>query len=755
MRPMNRLFLFILIIFLLFGTVPAAFGQDTQEPVDIFFSSTGSIVSCGDQVVDAVLALPDTMVDYYQIELVSGQQLKVDVDAQAIGSDLDYILQLFDNTGTPLADGDDNLDDEVAPFDPSLEHTASATEVGPYIVAVSINLLDPEVIPEVPDSYQITFECTEVKPVSELQPGDLLASIGPSDASLISVDHETGIITDVRGPLGQFGQVGDIDFRDDGVLFGAAVDAIDDRLVGNIITVDPNSGEETWVGTLESGYVTALEFGGNPVTLYGIYQASENAASQLGTIDQGTGTFTFVEPGGVIDGYKNVDALAYDSGTDTMYGVGPGSAGIDLLTIDLATAEAQTVGFTGLKITISAIEFGPDGKLYGVTAPFRSSDKGTLVTIDTSSGTATEVVAVGGTEASTDALAPVSTSSTVSGLAFFPGWEESPPNSTTITSLDNNPFMGRLIDKFKFEGVQGESVKITVENLDREPEDALPPEDEKEKPRKIKSKWKWKKNNLLAARNLRGRAFLSLRDAMDGVHLRARDKGHMTLTIEEVLPATGLYYIILMQPVPRSLRVEYALTMTSSKDAATTLKATRLIEPRKCAHGENKETTDNTEQNGTVSTVLTTSLTSTSKSTSITSAGEGDDTQVGLTADGGGDTVVTETVEVLPQQPVAETLVVQDPVDDTGTVETQTADDAVSGGDTPDESADAAGDTAVEKPVVEAVDEPVIETSEEGNSAADDGGEADSGDDGSDEVDDDTVDDGYSDAPMEDPHHKG
>jgi hypothetical protein len=65
------------------------------------------------------------------IDLLSGQRLKVDVDAQAIGSQLDYVLQLFDNSGKTLTDGDDNLGDEAAPFDPSLEYTATAPTLLP------------------------------------------------------------------------------------------------------------------------------------------------------------------------------------------------------------------------------------------------------------------------------------------------------------------------------------------------------------------------------------------------------------------------------------------------------------------------------------------------------------------------------------------------------------------------------------------------------------------------------------------------
>ena len=85
---------------------------------------------------------------------------------------------------------------------------------------------------------------------------------------------------------------------------------------------------------------------------------------------------------------------------------------------------------------------------------------------------------------------------------------------------------------------------------------------------------------------------------MSDLDFRERVRGPMPLTIEAVLPANGLYYLILMQPVHRSLRVDYSLTMTSTEDAFTTLEATRLFERRNYTYSENKGTTDNTEQSG-------------------------------------------------------------------------------------------------------------------------------------------------------------
>ena len=610
MKAIHKLLLPILLFCLILGTVPTAFAQEAvsfaDETVNIdFIDNTGEarIVECGEHIADAELTWstnPPEVADYYRVILDLGQSLVVDVDTKSNEDErFDYILQLFDINGNSLADSDD----EAAPgetdgLDPYLKYTA--TKYGTYIVAVSTWYAA-----ETSSSYEITFECTAGEPVSEVEPGELLASTGRPDGLLISIDRETGI-TDFRAPLGGIGEVVDIEFRDDGVLFGAAVDEINkDGIIittGIIITIDPNTGAETQVGTLQSGYVTALEFGANPVdSLYGIYQAPDQAVSQLGTINQANGEFTVV---GKTD-YKTVHGLAYDSRTGTMYGVGSGSDGVELITIDLATGLATGVGPTGSDIQILAIDFGPDGKLYGVTAPFKA-DNGTLVTnlvtIDTSDGTATKA-----------AVLDVGSSIKVNGMTFKPGWLPQSDNKI-ITSLDDNPFVGRVIDKFKFEGDLGELVTIVLDILNKESEGELSPENAGTLPYVIKTASKCSKKNLLVDGEFKGRAFITLRDAICDRDFRVRERGPMPLTIETTLPAKGLYHIILMQPVPRALRVDYSLTMTSSLNAFKTLEATRLIEPRECKDHEEEVTIDSTEQQSGVITLKS--------SSSLTSADE-------------------------------------------------------------------------------------------------------------------------------------
>jgi hypothetical protein len=281
-----------------------------------------------------------------------------------------------------------------------------------------------------------------------------------------------------------------------------------------------------------------------------------------------------------------------------MYGVGPGPDGIELMTIDLATGLAKTVGYTGLKITILALEFAPDGKLlYGVTAPFKSDEDDTfvtaLVTIDTTDGTATEFVRVGGTTAATGALAVASPTSIVSGLAFVPGWEppDVDPVETTCSSTLTSPMTAgseiaerklfgfrlkrhhkhRAVGFFKFKATAGESVTIRL----AADEEIFA---EAEKKSIVYKLWKhWSKSRH------KGRAFLGLRDAIPGVKVKKKTKGRLPLelTVED-LPA-GWYYIMVVQPLFRFDKVDYwvdyHLTLDTGDPAGQTCQTLRVAWP--------------------------------------------------------------------------------------------------------------------------------------------------------------------------------
>ena len=233
------------------------------------------------------------------------------------------------------------------------------------------------------------FECsTREIAISE---GTLLGSTGNKGEALIEIDDATGAGV-LRSPHGSLGPVTEIDFREDGTLFGSTA-------TGRIIRIDPVRSTETLVGEHVFGVVNGLEFVGD--TLYGTFNIPRTVGSlSLVTVDQANGTLTII--GSM--GSGNVGGLAFNG--VTLYGVTSGAEAenSNLLTIDLATGAATVIGATGFN-HISALEFGPDGVLYGgVGGP--SPDAGSLVTLDPNTGAATVIGDTG---------FPV-----VSGLSFVP-----------------------------------------------------------------------------------------------------------------------------------------------------------------------------------------------------------------------------------------------------------------------------------------------------------------------------------------------
>jgi hypothetical protein len=214
--------------------------------------------------------------------------------------------------------------------------------------------------------YTLSVACSPVLPPPE--PGALLGATGNQGQALIDIDPTTGTGT-FRAPQGAFGPVTEIEFRDDGTLFGSTGGG-----TSNIITIDPATGEETLVGMHTLGMVNGLEFVGS--TLYGTFVPSPDEPSELVTVDQTTGALTFIGP----TGFSNIGGRTFDASSRTMYGV----ARSDLITIDLETGEGTLVGPTDFS-NVSALEFGPDGTLYGGIGG-ASSDAGSLISIDPATG---------------------------------------------------------------------------------------------------------------------------------------------------------------------------------------------------------------------------------------------------------------------------------------------------------------------------------------------------------------------------------
>jgi hypothetical protein len=285
-------------------------------------------------------------------------------------------------------------------------------------------------------------------PVPPVVPDQLLGSTGALDNALISIDTATGAGT-ARFPLTTFGPVTEIEYRSDGVLFGTTGQGTSD-----VITIDPDTGVQTLVGTHAFGSVNGLEFVGN--TLYGSFFAAQDGAPEfLVTVDQTDGSLTTV---GQITDYLPVRGLAYDAATSTMYGVGtpvappppPGDGvGDELFTIDLATAATTPVGSTGFDL--GSLEFGPDGLLYAggvfpkapAGAGWRSGShpgqraaeglNASLIVLDTATGAGTVVGPTG--------------FAGVSGLAFVPGGQVGPSaiEVPTLSALGLGLFAALLL----------------------------------------------------------------------------------------------------------------------------------------------------------------------------------------------------------------------------------------------------------------------------------------------------------------------
>jgi hypothetical protein len=228
-------------------------------------------------------------------------------------------------------------------------------------------------------------------------PGSLLGSTGNSTNELVLIDPSTGAST-FLADIGSQGPVTEIEFRADGTLFGATGQG-----TSNIIIIDPATGGETIVGQHAFGAVNGLEFIGN--TLYGSFFAAggplggPGGGYELVEVNQTDGTLTTIGP----LPYGPVRGLAYDPVAGVLYGSGvPAAApngqlgGESLFTIDPSTGATTEIGPLGA--SLGAIEFGPDGTLYGGAAnggaPNGEGVAGvaaTLYEINTSTGAATPV----------------------------------------------------------------------------------------------------------------------------------------------------------------------------------------------------------------------------------------------------------------------------------------------------------------------------------------------------------------------------
>ncbi|HBY80779.1 MAG TPA: hypothetical protein DEG47_28065, partial [Cyanobacteria bacterium UBA11148] len=188
----------------------------------------------------------DADVDLYQVQLNAGDFLRVDIDAEAIGSDLDSYLRLFDSSGTELSSNDDSDGTDSAlgfiaqtagtyyvgvsgysndSYNPSIEGSGSGGETGNY--NIDIDVVVPNFTPE---------------------PNDILSQAA-----------NTGI--NGLGSFSTLGFVGD----NPNVLPGLDIDLYKVQLnAGNLISIGVQA--ETIGSTDLDSYVRLFDSSGNEIT---------------------------------------------------------------------------------------------------------------------------------------------------------------------------------------------------------------------------------------------------------------------------------------------------------------------------------------------------------------------------------------------------------------------------------------------------------------------------------------------------------
>jgi WD40 repeat protein len=163
-----------------------------------------------------------------------------------------------------------------------------------------------------------------------------------------------------------------------GLLYGTAAAGT------QLVAFNLNAGSVRVIGDIGFPWSAALAFcrpGGRPYTITNMGSASE----QLATLDLSTGAATLVGP----PLGQNLGIMGLTCSPDgTLYAVGQLSTADpnfnSLYTVDRETGLASRIGSTGASKFLMALDFAPDGTLYGASAS-------SLFRIDTSTGHADKV----------------------------------------------------------------------------------------------------------------------------------------------------------------------------------------------------------------------------------------------------------------------------------------------------------------------------------------------------------------------------
>lgn len=576
MRPRNKLFLFALIIFLLFGTVPTVLAvEPTTEDFD-----NASFVTCDDPPISHYGEIKSPaqvppQVDYYAVDLVAGQFLIIDFDAEKIGSPLDAILEVFDAVGDLVAVSAESS--KVAAAEPARSAPGMDISQDPYLeITVDINgTYYLAISAETPGagadtgSYTLLLKCSDKPPSPGFKwpvvVGDLIGATGSNSASLINITPETAK-SSLPFDLG-VGPIIDIEFDPGRELVFAAVDtvaAIDDAVAvdaavtvnyipARIVALDPNSGNELESYSLEKELVVALEAAEKE--LYGIQvdHFSAEYSLVLVTLDDSDLTATLTPV--FFFGNRQVPSLAYHQSEKVMYA----ASGTDLLKINLASSPVgmqEIVKLTDLSFAIASIDFSNEDVLYVIDIEgnlYEVTDLTTgevrLINPVSVTGEVSGLTCVVGEPPEVEPIKTICSSTLASQMAAD---SESADYKRSRFKLRNRLRSG-AVGLFKFQAAADESIIIRltpeVEEVATSEEESAVSELEALWPR-----WKW---------HGKRRVFLGLRDAIPGVEIRERTKGTLPLELKVKNLADGQYYIMVMQPLFRFNKIDYCLTLES------------------------------------------------------------------------------------------------------------------------------------------------------------------------------------------------